>query len=249
METSISISKDDENLLKVLEHVKQKNNWTEEFAKDVLGEYILLLGLKMVYSDISLESVCNNIRMLWEMHIFTDYYYIYCINKFGKSIPCKNLLTLMKTPTISDTIKLFREFYSSDINTEIWEWYECPICFTEKEIGDSNFINFECCNTLICNKCFTKIDKCPMCRAEKPYCFNIKTLTGEEFSIKCEQNVLVKHLKYKIYVLKNYCYGNPPPFLYEKSKLIYNRNHLDNNKTIGEYNIKYGDTVCFVLYA
>lgn len=68
---------------------------------------------------------------------------------------------------------------------------------------------------------------------------SIKTVKGEVFPIDCTETTTVAYLKERIFEK----FKNEP----ETQKLIFRGKHLDDQKTLGELELKDGDTIILMV--
>lgn len=68
---------------------------------------------------------------------------------------------------------------------------------------------------------------------------SIKTVKGEVFQVECTESTKISFLKEKVQEK----FQHDP----ESQKLIYRGKHLDDNKTIGEVEIKDGDAIILMV--
>lgn len=213
---------------------------TYDFKDKFIDNYTKFLVIR---NNNPLCSPSDKIDEMWHNHILdTSSYYNYCMNHFGKII---NHTTVdannqeNRKMRLKNTIQLFKTNYNEDVDKDIWQFYECCVCYDDKyeyEMCDKKCL---CKIKRICHKCAKKINACPICRKTYGITLTIKTILGNSFTIdEIDGNNTVYQLKQQIETITK--------IQIEKQRLLFSGAGLLDVATLFDYGIK-NETVIHLI--
>jgi hypothetical protein len=105
----------------LVDYISEYYNWLNEYTKMVVYEYDKFMEIVSCTNNIRLIPP-DDIEKCWQAHIlYTELYYKYCINKFGRIINYKPIFNpINKKENIEKTYKLYLEKYGNTKNKIIW---------------------------------------------------------------------------------------------------------------------------------